>query len=170
MTVRRSNSLIALALVGMLASAPANASGEQGGGEHSEEHHEGGHHKYFGSVFLGATKVHDEHESTLGIEFGINLNRYWSTAFLIERSDREKDTTLWLAQLELHPTANQRLRFVAGVGRKDPSGEEENVGRLGIGYEIPFSGSSFVKPFIARDFIENHDDEDVYGLYVGRGF
>ena len=89
--------LIFLALV--CGPSTASTESEQGGsdehqsgesGEHYEvAHHQGGHHKYFTAVFMDSNRVHNENESTLGIEVGMNLNRYWSVGVLLERENRQ---------------------------------------------------------------------------------
>ncbi len=129
-----------------------------------------GHHKHTLALFTGVTHVHDENEATIGLELAFNIKPNWSIGILLERAEREEDTSLILVGAEWHPTDLHNLGLQLAVGRKDPSGEKENVIRAGIGYEIPLGESWFIKPFYARDFIEDHDDEDVFGAYIGFGF
>ena len=131
---------------------------------------EAGHHsKYAIAGFIGSTRAHGENEFTLGIEGGMNLSERWSVGVLLERAERERHSTLWLVGLGWHPFGPE-LRIQLGLGRKDPSGTTENMFRAAIGYELELKDRWFMKPYIAADFIENEDNEAVFGLYVGRGF
>jgi hypothetical protein len=42
--------------------------------------------------------------------------------------------------------------------------------RTAIAYEIELRERWFLKPYFALDFIENEEDEEVFGLYIGKGF
>ena len=136
----------------------------------SAEESETGHHsKYAIAGFVGATNVHGENEFTLGIEGGFNFHPNWSVGLLFERAERDRHSSLWLVGLGWHPFG-PALRFQAGLGRKDPSGEHETVFRTAIGYELELENRCFLKPYIAADFIENEDNETIFGVYIGRGF
>ena len=140
------------------------------GQEHEESHgSHAGHSKYAIAGFIGSTHVHGEDEFTLGIEGGMNLNETWSIGAVVERAERERDSTLVLVGVGWHPIGPE-FRIQLGVGRKDPAGKEENVFRAGLAYEVELRNRWFVKPYLASDFIDNEDTEIVYGFYFGRGF
>ncbi|MCP3980302.1 MAG: hypothetical protein GY716_13440 [bacterium] len=149
------------ALPVVLAEEPGSGHGE----EHAEQHHP--HHRFGVALFVGATRAHGENESTLGIEFGYNINQRWSVGGVFERAEREAHTTLILAGVGFKPYRGLRLQ--AAAGRKDPAGEERNVGRLGLGYEFELGKKKnwAIKPYLAEDFIEDEEDEEVFGVYVG---
>ena len=126
-------------------------------------------HRWAIAGFVGATRVHGENESTLGLEGGYSVSPEWSIGAVVERSNRRRDTTLVLAGIGWHPFG-PGLRLQLGVGTKDPSGTRELVYRLGFGYEFELENSWLLKPYIAVDFIENEENEQVFGLYIGRGF
>ncbi len=129
--------------------------------------HEPEHLKWSTGVFVGATEVHEEWESTLGFELAYHFNQNWSAFALIERSERKKDTTLEMLGLRLHPWKG--LALVAGVGRKDPGEERESTVRLGLAYEIHLGNNWFLEPAIAVDTIDN-EEELVVGAYLGKKF
>jgi len=56
------------------------------------------------------------------------------------------------------------------MGTKDPSGVKETVLRTAVGYEFKLDSSWFIKPYLALDFIENEENEEVIGVYIGKGF
>ena len=119
-------------------------------------------------MFVGGTEVHDEWESTLGIELTYHINHRWSTFALIERSDRQEDTTLGLLGVGLHPW--KELILLAGVGRKDPGDEREYAFRLGVAYEINLPNNWFLEPMVAVDTIEHEEEELVAGVVLGKKF
>ena len=141
---------------------------------HAQDHNEGdnthaSHGNFALAGFIGSTRAHGHDEFTLAIEGGMHLNEKWSVGAVLERANREKDSTLALVGVGWHPVGPE-LRIQFGVGRKDPAGKEENVFRTGLGYEIELTNGWFVKPYLAVDFIENEDNERVYGFYIGRTF
>ena len=139
---------------------------QEGTPEHEAE---GGHHKYALAGFVGSTRVHGENEFTLGIEGGYRISANWNVGFVVERAERERDTTLVLVGVGWHPFGPEwRLQLAAGI--KDPSGTTEAVVRTGLGYEIEFESGWAVKPYVAVDFINNEDNEGVFGVYIGRRF
>ena len=71
--------------------------------EHAAEHESGHGGKSAVTLFLGGTEVHDVWEPTLGLEYTYHINHLWGVFGLVERSDREQDTTLVIAGLGLHP-------------------------------------------------------------------
>lgn len=130
--------------------------------------HEAEHKQWAAGVFLGGTEVDEDWESTLGFEVTYHINPKWSTFALLERSDRQKDTTLGLLGLGFHPW--RELILIAGVGRKDPAEEREYVMRLGVAYEIHLGHDWYIEPFAGVDTIEHEDKETVLGVYLGRKF
>ena len=127
------------------------------------------HYRYAIAGFIGATRVHGDNEFTLGIEGGVSLNREWSLGVVIERAERERDSTLVLAGVGWHPFG-PGLRLQLGVGVKDPSGETETAFRAGLGWEKEIYGGWFVRPYVAYDVIRNEDNEGLFGVYVGKLF
>lgn len=142
-----------------LFSVPGNAQEE-------EEH---GHPKYAIAAFVGGTHVGGTNEFTLGIEGGYTINSTWSIGGVLERSDRERSSTLYLVGVGWHPIG-RAFRLQLGVGRKDPSGHTENVVRTGVAYELELEHNWFIKPYLAIDFISHEENEEVFGIYIGKGF
>ena len=135
-----------------------------------EDHPGAAHHeRYAIGLFVGSTREDDDDQFTLGVEAGYMINRNWSAGAVVERADRRRESTLYLAGLGWHPRGSA-LRVQVGVGRKDPAGNYETVYRLGVAYEFGVAQGWFVKPYLALDFIEHHDNEEVVGLYLGRAF
>ncbi len=130
----------------------------------SEETHgeEEDAYKHLLGLFVGVTREESESLETLGIEYAYRINRHWSIGALAERADREKASTLVLATVTLFPY--KRWFIGGGVGRKDPGDERENTVRVSIGYEFEFDGGWGFAPQAAKDFIENEEDEEVYGI------
>jgi hypothetical protein len=164
MNVRRKVALLLVAGWAALASHEHLSAQEAG---HGEEHAE--HGRYGIGLFVGGTHAESEHLFTLGVEAGINLNANWSVGAVAETTERGKRSSLFLAGLGWHPWG-PGLRFQLGAGIKDPSGEHEGILRTGITYEVAIGHGWFVKPYLAWDFIRDHDAEAVYGAYVGRVF
>ena len=134
-----------------------------------EQHEEEGHHEPWGlALFVGTTRGHGENHPTLGLDLSYHLNENWSVGGVIERADREKESTLLIAGVGWHP--HQRLELQLGAGRKDPAEKRENMARVALTYRFPLKNSWFLAPYIARDFIEHEEDEDVFGLYLGKSF
>jgi len=134
-----------------------------------EEDGDYAHYRYAIAGFLGATRVDGENESTLGIEAGVAVNSQWSIGAVIERADRQRDSTLAIVGVGYHPFG-PGIRAQFGVGAKDPSGETEFVFRAGLGWEHELHEGWFVKPYVAYDVINNEDNESVLGVYIGRLF
>jgi hypothetical protein len=126
------------------------------------------HHKHSLGLFLGVTQEHDESLSTLGIEYAYRINRLWSVGGLIERADREKDSTLGIVFVHFWPWRG--LFLGGGVGRKDPADERENTARATLGYEWEFGKGWLINAQANLDFIEHHDREEVYGIVFGKQF
>ena len=169
---RSCRSLVAALLCGVLCVSGADfaASQEHDGRQEQAAESEHGHAGRFAVAgFIGATRDHGKNEPTLGIEAGVNLSARWSVGAVVERADRERDSTLVLFGVGWHPLG-PAFRLQLGAGRKDPSGKREAVIRAGMAYEIEVHERWFVKPYLALDFIENAEDEEVFGVYVGRGF
>ncbi len=140
--------------------------GEAGSeGAHGGEAH---HAKHTLAVFVGITREHSENLETLGIEYAYRINRLWSIGAVIERAEREKDSTLASAFVRLWPYKG--LFLGAGVGRKDPGGERENTFRATIGYDFELGGGWVIAPQANLDVIEGEENEEVYGIAFGKQF
>jgi hypothetical protein len=136
--------------------------------EHEEGHAEEAHHKHSLGLFVGVTREHDESLSTLGIEYAYRINRLWSVGGLIERADREKNSTLAIAFAHFWPWKG--LFLGGGLGRKDPGDERENTARATLGYEWEFGKGWVINAQANLDFIKDHDREEVYGIVFGKSF
>ncbi|MDB4303508.1 porin family protein, partial [Desulfosarcina sp.] len=157
------NIVIALCLSLGSAGAFAEESHSQG-----TQGSEGDHGKHVLAVFLGVTHEHSENLETLGIEYSYRINKSWSVGGVIERAEREKDSTLAILFAHLWPYKG--LFLGAGVGRKDPGDERENVLRGTIGYEFELGKGWSIAPQANLDVIENEDNEEVYGIAFGKRF
>jgi hypothetical protein len=120
------------------------------------------------AVFAGVTIEHGEHLNTLGLEYSYRINQNWSLGGVIERADREKNSTLAIAFAHYWPYKG--LFLGAGIGRKDPGDARENTLRATIGYEFELKGGWGIAPQANIDFIEHHDNEEVYGIVLGKRF
>ena len=140
-------------------------------GESDREGTHGGeeeHTKHALAAFLGVTREHGENLETLGIEYSYRINKSWSLGGVIERAERDKDSTLAILFAHLWPYKG--LFLGAGVGRKDPVDERENVLRGTIGYEFELGGGWSIAPQANLDVIENEENEEVYGIAFGKRF
>ena len=126
------------------------------------------HAKHALAAFLGVTREHGENLETLGIEYSYRINKSWSVGGVIERAEREKDSTLAILFGHLWPYKG--LFLGAGVGRKDPGDERENVLRGTIGYEFELGRNWSIAPQANLDVIENEENEEVYGIAFGKRF
>ena len=138
-----------------------------GNAQEDEEEHD--HPRYAVAAFIGGTHVGGENEFTLGVEVGYNFNSNWSLGAVLERTERSKSSTLFLLGVGWHPFG-PGLRLQLAAGRKDPSGHSENVARTGIAYELEMENNWFIKPYLAIDFVSHEENEEVFGIYVGKGF
>jgi len=151
----------------MLSNLPGTTFASEAEPEEGELYHEQhGHHAL--GIFLGITKEHDHNRETIGIEYTYRINRNWSAGALVERAERDKSSTLTNVFIHFWPT--EFLYFGAGYGRKDPGEERQNTGRLTLGYEIELGKSWSLSPQANIDFIEDEENEEVYGLVIGRRF
>jgi hypothetical protein len=159
---------VALGLALCLTAGPPRAQEDAQTGHEADapEAHEA---RFAVAAFVGATRAHGGNETTLGLEGGLRINDTWSVGAVVERADRERNSTLVLVGLGWHPLG-PAWRFQVGVGRKDPQGERENVFRTGVAYEKELHRGWFVKPYLAKDFIRHEDDEEVFGAYIGTKF
>ena len=137
-----------------------------GNAQEEEEH---AHNKYAIAAFVGGTHVGGTNEFTLGIEGGYAINSTWSIGGVLERSERGESSTLILLGVGWHPIG-PTFRLQLAAGRKDPSGHTENVVRTGIAYELEMENNWFIKPYLAIDFISHEENEEVFGIYIGRSF
>ena len=126
------------------------------------------HRKHALGLFAGVTREHGEYLDTLGIEYSYRLHENWSVGGVIERADREKNSTLVIAFVHLWPYKEWYVG--AGIGRKDPDDERQNTARATIGYEFEFAGSWSISPQANVDFIEHEENEEVYGIVFGKRF
>ena len=163
--VRIPKSTITLAMVFLLV---AGVSPSLYASEGEEEQHEEHGHKWAIGLFIGLTRAHSDNESTLGIELERILSPKWSIAGLVERADRNEDSTLLMALVGWRPWRGLTLQL--GAGRKDPGNEREVVYRTGMSYEFELAPTWVLKPYIAVDFIQNEEDEEVFGFYIGKLF
>jgi hypothetical protein len=146
------------------------SSGAIAGKSDSEDTHanEEAHGKHTLAVFVGITQEHSENRDTLGIEYAYRINNYWSVGGLIERAEKDKESTL--ALLFVHFWPYKGLFFGLGAGRKDPGHERENTFRGTIGYEFELGNGWAIAPQFNLDSIENHENEEVYGIAFGKHF
>ena len=137
--------------------------------EHMQANHEEeGHAKHALGLFAGITREHDESLDTLAIEYAYRINHAWSVGGVIERADRDKDSTLAIVFAHWWPYKGVFLG--AGIGRKDPGDSRENTLRATIGYEFELGHRWVLEPQISLDLIEGHEDEEVYGIVFGKQF
>ena len=80
----------------------------------SEEHHgaEEGHGKHVLALFVGVTREHNKDLATLGIEYSYRFHENWAVGGVIERADREKDSTLAIIFVHVWPWKELFLRLV----------------------------------------------------------
>ncbi len=129
---------------------------------------EEGHRKHNLGLFVGVTREHGENLDTLGIEYSYRFHEKWSVGGVIERADREKDSTLIIAFV--HHFIYKGLFVGAGLGRKDPGDERQNTARGTIGYDFELPGGWIIVPQANVDFIHNESNEEVYGIAFGKQF
>ena len=120
------------------------------------------------AAFIGVTREHSENRKTLGIEYSYRINKSRSVGGVIERAERDKDSTLAILFVHLWPYKG--LFLGVGAGRKDPGDERENTFRGTIGYEFELGGGWSLAPQANLDLIENEENEEVYGIAIGKRF
>ena len=135
---------------------------------HEEAHAEEAHHKHALGLFVGITQEHGESLSTLVIEYAYRINHRWSVGGVIERADRDKNSTLGIAFVHFWPWKG--LFMGGGIGRKDPVDDRENTARVTLGYEWELGKSCMVNAQANLDYIKDHDREEVYGIAIGKLF
>ena len=155
---------LSVLLLSLVSSTVFAAEGEHAGGGSHEE----GHAKNHLGIFLGSTKEEGHYRDTYGIEYARRINDLWSIGGVIERAERDEDSTL--AIVVVHYRVSEALHLGLGFGRKDPSDESRAVGRFSIGYDIKLGGGWFLSPEVAMDFIKGEEDEQVFGLIVSKSF
>jgi hypothetical protein len=126
------------------------------------------HAKHTLGLFAGATREDGEYHETLGIEYSYRYTQSWSFGGVIERADREKNSTL--AIVFAHWWPYKEWFIGAGVGRKDPGNDRKNTFRASIGYEFELGGGWVIEPQANLDIIEGHENEEVYGIAIGKQF
>jgi hypothetical protein len=136
--------------------------------EGSEKHDEEAHHKHTIGLFLGVTREHSENLETFGLEYSYRFHPKWTVGGVIERADREKDSTLGIVFVHFWP--HKGLFLGGGVGRKDPGDKRENTARATIGYEWELPRAWIINLQANVDFIEHEDREEVYGVAIGKSF
>ncbi|MFC1680598.1 hypothetical protein ACFL1S_02240 [Pseudomonadota bacterium] len=129
---------------------------------------EAAHTKHTLAAFVGITREHHENHETFGIEYSYRINRSWSVGGVIERADRQKESTLAILFVHLWPYKG--LFLGVGAGRKDPGDEREIAYRATIGYEFELGGGWVIAPEANLDFIENEENEEVFGIAFGKSF
>ena len=150
-----------------LSSIGATAAEQEGQKAHGgEQEQESAKHTL--GLFAGTTLEDDEYHETLGIEYSYRYNQTWSFGGVLERADRENDSTLAIVFAHWWPYKEWFLG--AGVGRKDPGNERENVFRATIGYEFEFGNGWVIAPQANLDVIEGYENEEVYGIGFGKLF
>ena len=153
-----------MGLTMFLFSLPAAAVASEAG----EESHGEPEYRHDLSVFLGATRAEGENLETAGIEYAYRINKNWKVGALVERAVRVSDSTLVIAFASFHPYKGWFIG--GGLGRKDPGPDRENTARLSFGYEFELGGGWLLSPQVHRDFIENEEDEEVFGFAIGKEF
>ena len=126
------------------------------------------HDRHKMGLFVGATYADDEYHETLGIEYTYRLTPSWSLGGVVERAEREKESTLILAFAHWWPYKGWYLG--AGVGRKDPGEARENTIRTTIGYDFELRNGWVIAPELDLDFIEHNENEQVFGIGIGKEF
>jgi hypothetical protein len=125
------------------------------------------HPKNVLAVFVGETREGDHYRETLGFEYAYRLDKNWSLGGVIERTE-EEHSTLVIAFAHFWPYKGLFLGL--GVGRKDPGDSRENTLRTTIGYEFELAGGWAIGLQANLDFIESHENEEVYGIAIGKRF
>jgi len=137
---------------------------------HNDEAHEaaGEHAKHTLGLFAGVTQEEDENHETFGFEYSYRLNHAWSVGGVIERAEREKNSTLIIAFAHWWPYKAWFLG--AGIGQKDPGDKRETTVRASIGYEFELGGGWVLEPQFNLDIIKHNEDERVIGIAFGKQF
>ena len=166
--IKLANSVSALILsIIVLIFLPADLTASESG--HVETTHDGEtHHKHAIGLFLGITREHHENLETTGIEYSYRINKHWSLGGVIERAERENDSTLGIFFVHFWPYKG--LYLGGGIGRKDPGDKRQNTFRATIGYEFELGKGWGISPQANLDFIENEEREEVYGVVFARRF
>jgi hypothetical protein len=147
-----------------LFSACVNASEAPDEGIHHDEEH---HPKHILAVFAGTTIEGEHSRDTLGFEYSYRVNKNWSLGGVVERTN-EESSTLVIAFAHFWPYKGLFLGL--GAGRKDPGDTRENTLRATIGYEFELAGGWAIAPEANLDVIKGHENEEVYGITIGKRF
>ena len=162
--LRSTKLILSVLLISFLPPGSFASEAEHEGADHSFEHH--GKHNL--GLFVGITREHDHNRETIGIEYSYRINKLWSVGAVVERAERDQDSTLAVAFVHLWPT--EFLYLGLGVGRKDPGEEREVTYRGTIGYEFELGKGWSLSPQANIDWIEDEDNEEVYGLVIAKRF
>ena len=134
----------------------------------SDIHHdEEAHPKHALAVFVGETVEGSHIRETLGFEYAYRLDKNWSLGGVIERTE-EEHSTLVIAFAHYWPYKGLFLGL--GAGRKDPGDIRENTLRATIGYEFELAGGWVIGLQANLDVIDGHENEEVYGIAIGKVF
>ena len=134
--------------------------------ESESAHEEHGRHNL--GLFVGITREHGENRETIGIEYSYRINLRWSAGAVIERAERDEESTLGILFVHFWPT--EFLYLGVGVGRKDPGDARENTLRGTLGYEFELGKGWSISPQANVDIIENEETEEVFGLVFSKRF
>jgi hypothetical protein len=160
-SIERSLLVFSCALFSLAAIAEESIDDEKHGGEE-------GHSKNTLGLFVGVTHEHGHDLATLGVEYAYRFHENWSVGGVVERADREKNSTLVLAFVHYWP---YKQWFIgAGAGRKDPGDERQTTFRATLGYEFEFNGGWVLVPQFNVDAIDQEENEQVYGIAFGKQF
>jgi hypothetical protein len=158
---------LAITIFALCLLLPVAAFADESNAEKNHDHEES-HSKHALALFAGVTKEDGEYLDTLGIEYAYRVDEKWSLGAVIERADRDKNSTLVIAFAHYWPYKGLFLGL--GLGRKDPGDERENTARVTIGYEFELKGGWSIAPQANLDVIKNHENEEVYGIAFGKRF
>jgi hypothetical protein len=132
---------------------------------------EGKHHIL--GLFLGATNVDGETDSTWGIEYEYKFNNEWGIGAVYEETPDGHDgdgVNVKVASLFYRPTSN--WRFGVGFGQEKIEGKKpktKDLYRLVGSYDFHI-GDFGIAPTLAIDFIDGGKDAFVFGIAIVRPF
>ena len=166
MNTRFRNARTLAVAISLLLCSAGTAADEAGRDGSEADHEERGRHTL--GLFVGITRENGENRETIGIEYSYRFHEFWSAGAVIERAERDKESTLGVVFVHFWPS--EFLYLGLGVGRKDPGEKRENTLRATLGYEFELGKGWSISPQANVDSIENEDAEQVYGLVIGKRF